>query len=215
VQINPNSRTLRDGLGKELAGLGRFTEATNEFYEAMRLDPASASPHLYLGIALAAEKDFSGATNEFSAAMRLDPGDPSPLVEWAKALLQQGRDADGVDELQQALQLDPDNFETLAFTAHVLAADEHPGIRNGANALTLAQKANELTGGTQPLVQDVLGMAYAETGQFDAAQSAANNAIQLATAAGMKPETIAGMQKRLQLYQGHQPWRESFLNGGH
>ena len=213
VQINPNSRTLRDGLGSVLDTLGRFDEATNEFYRAMQLDPDSAAPHFYLGIALSAHHDFAAATNEFSRAMRLSPADPSPLVEWGKALLQQGRDAEALNELHRALQLDPDNFQTLAFTAHVLAADEHPAVRDGSSALAFAQKASALTGGAQPLVEDVLGMAQAETGQFSDAQNTVSNAIQLATAAGMKPETIAGMQKRLELYQKHQPWRESFLNG--
>jgi hypothetical protein len=62
------------------------------------------------------------------------------------------------------------------------------------------------------LVKDVLGMAYAEAGQFAEAQAAATNAISLATAAGMKSDTIADMEKRLELYQKHEPWRESFLN---
>jgi Flp pilus assembly protein TadD len=211
VQINPKSRTLRDGLGSVLDTLGHFDEATNEFYQAMSLDPESASPHLYLGIALAAHNDFAAATNEFSEAMRLAPTDPSPLVEWAKALLQQGRDADALNELHQALQLDPDNFQTLAFIAHVLAADEHPGVRDGSSALAFAQKASAQTGGAQPLVEDVLAMAQAETGQFADAQNTVSNAIQLATAAGMKPQTIADMQGRWALYQKHEPWRESFL----
>ena len=211
MQINPKSRTLRDGLGSVLDTLGHFDEATNEFRQAMSLDPDSAAPHLYLGIALAKHNDFAAATNEFSETMRLAPGDPSPLMEWAKALLQQGHDAEAIDKLHQALQMDPDNFQTLAFMAHVLAADERPGVRDGSNALALAQKASALTGGAQPLVEDVLAMAQAETGQFADAQNTVSNAIQLATVAGMKPETLADMQKRLALYQNRQPWRESFL----
>jgi hypothetical protein len=76
--------------------------------------------------------------------------------------------------------------------------------------LTYAQKADALTDGGQPLVKDALGMAFAETGQFDEAQQAATDGIRLATAAGMKSETIAAMQERLRLYEKRQPWRESF-----
>jgi hypothetical protein len=106
--------------------------------------------------------------------------------------------------------VDPDDFQTLTFAARVLAADEDPKIRDGQAALTNAQAADALTDGTQPLVLDVLGMAYAEAGQFDAAQVAATNAISIAEGAGMKSETIAAMQGRLELYQNHQPWRETF-----
>jgi Flp pilus assembly protein TadD len=167
---------------------------------------------LDLGIALAARNNLAGATNEFSEAMRLDSMDPAPLVEWSKALLARGHDADAVEKLREALQLDPDDFQTLTFAARVLAADEDPKIRDGKTALTYAQAADALTGGAQPLVQDVLGMAYAENGQFDQAQTAVISAISVATAAGMKSGTIAAMQGRLELYQKHEPWREAFLN---
>jgi tetratricopeptide (TPR) repeat protein len=212
VERAPNLREVRDGLGNVLTGMGRFAEATNEYYQAARLDPASASPHFYLGIALARQGDYAAATNEFARTMAMAPMDPSPLVEWGKALLKQGRDAEAIDKLHQALQLGPDDFPTLAFTARVLAADEDPKVRDGQAALNDAQQADALTGSTQPLVQDVLGMAYAETGQFDEAQTAVTEAIHLATAAGMKRQTIADMQGRLELYEKHQPWRESFLN---
>jgi tetratricopeptide (TPR) repeat protein len=210
VKLNPGSSTLHDRLGKVLSDAGRFSEGTNEFAEAMKLAPEEASPHLHLGIALAAETNFTGATDEFAAALRLDATDPAPLVEWAKALLAQGRDAEAMDKLQEALQMDQDNFQTLVFTARVLASDEQGQIRNGQAALALAQRADEVTGGSQPLVKDALGMAYAESGQFDEAQKAAGDAIRVATAAGMKPETIAAMRERLELYQKHEPWRESF-----
>jgi Flp pilus assembly protein TadD len=212
VQLAPNQPALHEQLGNLLADMGDFSHATNELYRALRLAPADPSPHMDLGIALAAQNDFADATNELNEAMRLDPTDPSPLVEWSKALLKQGRDADAVDKLHVALQLAPDDFQTLTFAARVLSADEDPKIRDGQAALADAQQADALTDGTQPLVQDVLGMACAENGQFDEAQKAAGEAIRLATAAGMKSETIAGMEGRLELYEKHQPWRESFSN---
>jgi Flp pilus assembly protein TadD len=211
AQLAPRMATLHDRLGSVLAGTGDFAEATNELLQAIQLSPASLWPHMDLGIALAAHGDFYGATNEFAEAMRLSPADPTPLVEWGRALLQQGRDTEALDKLHQAVQLDPDNFQALAFTAHVLASDEHANIRDGTAALTLAQKASALTDGRQPLVEDVLGMAQAETGQFDEAQNTVSNAVQLATTAGTKTEVVNGMQERLKLYQQHQPWRESFL----
>ena len=228
VQLAPHqpvvSAELHDRLGMALAGMGRFSEATNEFFEAMRLNPATngfceamqlnpaaAWPHVLLGRVLAAQNDFTGATNEFAEAVRMNPGNPAPLVEWGKVLLGHGLNAAALEKFDEALQLDPNNFQTMTFVARLLASDEDAQVRDGATALTLARQADALTDGTQPLVKDALGMAYAETGQFDEAQKAANDAIRLATAAGMKSETIAGMKERLALYAKHQPWRESFV----
>jgi uncharacterized protein HemY len=91
----------------------------------------------------------------------------------------------------------------------VLAADDHPQIRDGKTALVLATRANTLTDGAQPFVLDALGMACAETGDFTNAQEVTQKAIDLATTAQMKK--IEPLQQRLQLYKNHQPWRESFL----
>ena len=126
-----------------------------------------------------------------------------------KALLKQGRDSEAMDQLREALRIDPDNFQILAYTAHVLAADENPQIRDGKTALALAVRANALTGGAQPFVLDTLGMACAETGDFANALDAAQNALDLAIAA--KAKNPEGIQQRLQLYKNRQPWRESFL----
>ena len=54
-----------------------------------------------------------------------------------------------------------------------------------------------------------LAMACAETGQFDEAVQIQQHAVKLIEANGPK-EDIAAMQNRLELYQKHQPWRESF-----
>jgi hypothetical protein len=61
----------------------------------------------------------------------------------------------------------------------------------------------------QPLVLDALGMACAETGDFTNAQEVAQRAVEIAAAVKLKD--LDSIQHRLELYQNHQPWRESFL----
>jgi len=98
----------------------------------------------------------------------------------------------------------------LAYLAEVLASDENPQMRNGNAALAMAAKANELTGGNQPAMIDVLAMAYAEIGRFTNAQESAAYALKLATAYNMTNDAPL-IKKRLQLYQQGQPFRQSFL----
>jgi len=90
----------------------------------------------------------------------------------------------------------------------VLAADETVGVRDGATALAMANKANELTGGAQPFVLDVLGMACAENQDFANAIACAQKAIEQAETAQML--NTEPLESRLALYQSRQPWRESF-----
>ena len=195
-------------IGNLLDKMGRPEEARPELVKAVQLDPQSAGSRDALGAVLVELGRFEEAMGQFTDALRINPNHAGAHFDRGKALLKQGRDGEAMDEFRAALRLDPDNFQILAYTAHVLAANENPQVRQGQTALVLALKANVLSGNTQPFVFDVLGMACAEVGRFDEAQQAAQNAIDLATNAKMKK--LEPLQQRLELYKNHQPWRESF-----
>jgi Flp pilus assembly protein TadD len=161
------------------------------------------------GIDLVKLSRLDEALEQFSAAAQLDTTSAEPHFLVGKCLLQLGRDAEAVAQFHAALQLEPDNLEMLLFTVNVRAADEDTHVRDGAEARTIAEKLVQLTGGQQPAALDALAMACAENGQFDEAVQIQQRAVKLIEATGPK-EDIAAMQNRLELYQKHQPWRESF-----
>jgi tetratricopeptide (TPR) repeat protein len=209
ARLAPDNVEVRYNIGNLLDKMGQPEEALPELFKAVQLNPKLPSLRDALGAVLVELGRFDEALDQFAEAARLDPAYPAAHFNMGKALLKQGRDAGALDEFRAALRLDPDNFQILAYTAHVLAADDHPQIRDGKTALVLAARANTLTDGAQPFVLDALGMACAETGDFTNAQEVTQRAIDLATAGQMKK--IEPLQQRLQLYKNHQPWRESFL----
>jgi len=164
--------------------------------------------HNNIGMVLAELGRFDEALCQFQEAARLDPAYPWAPFEIGKLRLKQGRDAEAIDEFRAALRIEPNNFQILAYTAHVLATIEDPQVRDGQTAFVLAAKAKALTGDTQPYVLDALGMACAELGHFDEAQAVAQKALEVAQADQLKK--LEPLQRRLELYQNHQPWRESF-----
>lgn len=197
-----------NNLGNVLGILGRHAESLAEYRKALQLNPGSAAIHTAIGNQLAALNRPAEALEEFQAAEKINPQLTVPHIAAAKILFKLGRDAEGLGEFQIALQLQPDNFQTLATVAHYLAANENTEARNGKAALALALKADELSGHTQPMVQDIVGMAFAENGDFTNAVICAQNALTLATAVQMN--TVEPIQTRLELYKNKQPWRESF-----
>jgi tetratricopeptide (TPR) repeat protein len=199
---------LHNNLGNVLDKLGRPVESLAEYREASRLRPNDAFLHNSIGIELATLGKYDAALQELDEAGRLDPHYPWSHMERAKIFFKLGRDREGQEELRTAVGIDPDDYQILASTAHYLAANENPAARDGKMAVSLAAKANELSGNTQPMVFDVLGMALAESGDYTNAQVCAQNALDLATAAGMK--NTDQIRERLELYQKHQPWHESF-----
>ncbi len=208
-RISSDNVEARYNIGNLLDKMGQPEAALPELRQAVQINPKLPSFHDTLGAVLVELGRFDEAMGQFIEAARLDPAYPAAHFDMGKVLLKQGRDSGAIDEFRAALRFDPDNFQILAYTAHVLAAHENPQIRDGKTALVLAARANALTGGAQPFVLDALGMACAETGDFTNAQEVTQRAIDLATAAQMKK--LEPLQQRLQLYKNHQPWRESFL----
>jgi protein O-mannosyl-transferase len=195
-------------LARVLDRLGRPVEALAEHREAARLGTNVQFLRYSLGVALNSAGQTAEALQEFSEAARLDPHYPWPHLETAKIFLRQNREVEALNELRAAVRIDPNNADILTTTARVLAAAENAVIRDGQFAFVLAAKANLLTGGTRSDVLDVMGMACAEMGKFDEAQTAAQQAINLAMAAQMKDRDP--LRQRLELYQNHRPWREAF-----
>ena len=199
---------LHNNLGNILGILGRHAESLAEYREAIRLRPGDATLHNATGGELAALNRFDEALAEFYQAEALDPKYAVPHVEAAKVLFKLGRDAEGLVELRAALRIGPDDYQILATAAHYFAANENAAARDGNSALGLALKANDLSGHVQPMVLDILGMAFAENGDFTNAVNCAQNALTLANVVQMK--NTGSLQARLKLYQNQQPWRESF-----
>ena len=213
VEIDPHRVQTHNNLANLLAAMGSRDEALKEYQEALRLNPNAALAHVNLGTLLADMGRFDDALREYSEAARMAPEDPRPDYLMGKASLRRGQSAEAIKHFRDALRLGPNDFQAGTWLARVLASDENAAVRNGVEAVSLAQHANELTGGEQPFVLDALAMAYAEAGRFKEAQEAVQKAIDLATAADAQ-KNVPEMQERLKLYQAGQAFREDFAKAG-
>ena len=209
IEIEPNRFQARNNVANLLASMGMRDEAYREYQEALRLNPGAAVTHINLATLLAEMGRFDDALSEYKTAMQLEPGDPRPHYLMGKACLKHGQSAEAMKHFRDALQRDPNDYETLTWLARVLAADENSAVRNGKEAVSLAERAANLTAGEQPFVLDTLAMAYAEAGDFRSANASAQKAIQVASATGAQ-KTIPEMEQRLQLYQSDKAYREDF-----
>ena len=208
-KLNPQSYLAYKNVAAVFNETGNLPAAEACYRKAIALRPGTADAYDNFGIVLVKRGHFDEAMKAFSTAAQINATDSQPHFLMGRLFLQQGRDIDALKQLHAALQLDPHDLEILLFTISVLAADENPTVRNGAEASTLADRAVKLTGGRQPAVLDVQAMACAETGQFDAAVQIQQQAIKLSNAGDQKDD-IDVMQKHLELYQKQQPWRQSF-----
>jgi tetratricopeptide (TPR) repeat protein len=209
LAVTEDNHVAHVDLGVALEQKGEPNEALEQYRAAEKIAPELYHIHSNLGNLLNNLGQPEAALAEYQQAALLNPGLPVLHARLGDLLLKQGRDAEAIAQFNEAVKLDPLNYQTLAHAAYILAAIENPAVRDGKTALILAVKANVLAGGTQPLVFDILGMAFAENGDFTNAQNCAQNALDLANAAKMKK--LESIQQRLELYKNHRPWRESFL----
>jgi protein O-mannosyl-transferase len=209
IEIDPRRFQAHNNFANLLSAMGWRDEAFKEYQAALRLNPRAALAHLNFGSLLADMGRLDDALREYAEAARLAPDDPRPHYLMGKACLRRGQSTEAVAQFREALRLDPNDFQALTWLARVRASDENAAVRNGAEAVSLAERANHLTGSAQPFVLDTLAMAYAEAGRFPDAQASVRKALELATAAGAE-KSVPEMQQRLQLYQSGRPFREDF-----
>jgi hypothetical protein len=65
-----------------------------------------------------------------------------------------------------------------------MAACSEASARNGPEAVKLAERAVQLTGGREAIYLDTLAAAYAEAGRFDKALETARRGLEIATHQG-------------------------------
>jgi tetratricopeptide (TPR) repeat protein len=90
----------------------------------------------------------------------------------------------------------------------ILACSQDEKLRNGQEALRLAEEFCRMTKNHQPLALDTLAAAYAENGRYDEAVSSAQKALKLVLKQGPE-ELVLGLKQRLKLYQDKTPYRQA------
>ncbi|MEI7729644.1 MAG: glycosyltransferase family 39 protein [Verrucomicrobiota bacterium] len=107
-----------------------------------------------------------------------------------------------------ALENNPTNPPVLSDLAWFLATCPQTDLRNGTEAVRLAEKAVTLTGFKQTVIVGTLAAAYAEAGQFSNAVATAEKAIALARTRG--ETTLAETnQLLLQTYRQNQAYHQN------
>ncbi|HEU0009522.1 MAG TPA: glycosyltransferase family 39 protein [Verrucomicrobiae bacterium] len=142
-------------LASRLARLGRRAESIDACREGLRLKPADPDLHLLLAAGLAADRGATSARSALEAAAHF------------RFVLELAREPSG------------------AFTGLSWLLATHPAAeaRQGAEAVTLAERAVRMTGNRDASALRALAAAYAETGRFEPAADAVRQAMALSRAA--------------------------------
>ena len=123
------------------------------------------------------------------------------------ALLAKGRVVDAIAQYQEALRLAPENVAAESNLAWLLATSSDPSLRNGPEAVVLAEQASRSSDGKMPLVLRILAAAYAEAGRFSEARETAHEALRAADDQGNSALSDF-LRKEIALYESGQAYHK-------
>ena len=127
-------------------------------------------------------------------------------LDLARAAMKTGDFASAIDHEEQALAYDPNSVEALNNAAWLRATAPDAGLRNGGEAVRLAEAACELTRREEPVPLCTLAAAYAEAGQYDQAVASARAAIVIAQKDG-ETNVSEKAGEWMKLYEAHTAYR--------
>jgi len=185
---------------------GHPDQALPYFQTALRAQPWQAAWHYNYANALRKTGRIDEAVEQYRRTVRLEPDNAPAHNNLGLLLARQGRFAEAVAHYRAALAAKGDYHTAMSNLAWLLATCRDESIRNGQEALTLAQRLCRQSGYKQIGYLDALAAAYAETGQFDKAVEIIERIIELLGPNADDP-LKRKFRDRLKLYRSARPLR--------
>jgi tetratricopeptide (TPR) repeat protein len=200
LEKNPECYMAHNNLSVDLLEQGKVDEAIAHSQSAIALRPDDAQSNVSLANALRRKGQVDESIAYYQKALQIAPNYAKAHTNLGNALRQKKQFRETIAEYEKALELDPGAFAPQNNLAWMLATCPDTSLRNGNRALSLAQRADQLTGGKNPIVLHTLAAAYAQSGLFSKAIETAQQASALASAQG-NSGLVQTLQREIQQYQ--------------
>jgi tetratricopeptide (TPR) repeat protein len=206
IELRPKNAPAHANLGRAYAIQRDYADAEKEFQIALSIKSNDAEIQQSYASVLAEQGKFDEAIQHLREAVRLEPSQQMRL-QLGSLLHRVGNVREAVEQYRAVLSRDANSIEALNNLAWILATSRDDSVRNGADAVRLAERACELTQRKNPVMLGTLAAAYAEAGRFDDAVKTATDAANLADAMGNSQ--FAAMNRQLvNFYRAGKPFRE-------
>ncbi len=204
LTLQPNDAEARNKLGKALLLKGDFESAMTCFEKTMPLSSDLARSLLILGNYFLQNADWPTAIACYRQSLKISPRSADACANLGTALCKKGDYREAIDAWRKSLEINPDNILVLNNLAHFLADAPEVSLRDGAKAVVLAKKADQLSGGGNPVVLETLAVAYEQAGSVQQAAETARRAMELALAQNNRP-LAATLKKEIIHYETNAP----------
>jgi tetratricopeptide (TPR) repeat protein len=184
VRLNPTVVTFHSDLARALLTNGKLEEGAQELQKILQIDPNHWESHYYLGQISMGQGKLDEAARHFTDAIHINSTNALLHFRLGLAWNLLNKNEAAAQEYQQSLDRDPHNIEALNNLAWLRASSSNPKLRNGKDAVRLAEEACRLDQTHDPRYISTLAAAYAADDQFEKAIQVVSQAATIATAAG-------------------------------
>lgn len=205
AELTPDDPRVHFNLGMVCRQLTDEDAAGRHLEEAIRLRPAMPDAHYQLAEVRLSQSRPADAIACLQKEVELDEENAEAHNLLGMVLTAQGKDGEAAKHYRLALELQPRWPSVANNLAWVLATAADAEVRDGAEAVRLAEAAVRATGGMDAELIDTLAAAYAETSQFDRAITAAEQALDIARMRDDK-ELTEEVEARLALFRAGRPY---------
>jgi choline-sulfatase len=186
---------------------GELANACTHLRHVVELEPEDIEARIELGRILTQMGKLEEALRTYEDLLRHAPDNGPVCGETADLLDQLGRRNRAVEFLRDGLERIPGDPTVTNDLAWRLATSPVDGLRDGPEAVRLAEQVNQITGGENAAILDTLAASYAETGRFQEAVATARRAREIAQNKG-EEALRKQIESHLARYENHQPVRE-------
>ncbi len=186
---------------------GDLDDAIARYSMCLAQTPDQAEAQYNLASALLRKGSIDEAIIHYQKALELLPGNADAHANLGSAFLAKGRITEAIGQYKEALTLAPENVAAQSNLAWLLATSPDSSLRNGPEAVLLAEQASRSSGGKRPLVLRILAAAYAEAGRFSEARATAHEALQAADDQGNSALSNF-LRQEIALYESGQPYHK-------
>jgi len=205
LKIRTNALSLYE-IGRVYELEHRTNEAVAEYQRAADVDPKWLNARKRAAFLLSESLQTDAALGQYSQILRSNPDDPETQTRVAMLLAFEGRTVEAVAHYLDALRADRRYVPALNNLDWLRATQTNAAVRNGPEAISLAQSACALTQWRQPTTIATLAAAYAEAGNFGEAARVAQQAI-TATKAADPTADVRELEKMMNEFVAGQPHR--------
>src|SRR6266496_3055160 len=213
LAVTSNNDVAENNLGIVFLRNGQLDDAISKLRAAIDLRPENSPAHENLAKALLQKGQVADALVHYRKLLELQPDNIEVHNIVGTVLIQQGQAREAIEEWQKVLAIQPDNGNAMSNLAWVFATSPDDSLRDGPQAVQLAEQALRISGARIPIIFRTLAAAYAENGQFSEAIETARRGIDLANSQG-NSGLATELQGYIALYQAGRPLRDPSLTNG-